>query len=74
MVGKKLDQKEFTEAFQKLFEPDARFVFFGAGEIGMRAVLRMDYLGLKHKILCFSDNDDKKAGGGYRGYSHCFEA
>lgn len=62
MLECKLGKEEFTKEFRKLFEENRKIVLFGAGEIGMRGVLRLDYLGLKDKIVCFGDNNASKWG------------
>ncbi|SDB60287.1 radical SAM protein [Butyrivibrio sp. INlla16] len=61
MVETKLTKDEFTKEFNKLFE-NKPIVIFGGGEIGRRAVLRMEYLGIKDKIVCIGDNNPDKAG------------
>ncbi|MEG0961766.1 MAG: radical SAM protein [Lachnospiraceae bacterium] len=58
----KLTKEEFTQQFNLLNCKDRPLVIFGAGEIGMRAILRMDYLGWKENIACMGDNNKEKAG------------
>ena len=61
MAEHKLTKEEFTREFNKLFE-NRPLVLFGAGEIGQRAILRMEYLGIKDRVVCLGDNDVKKYG------------
>ena len=62
MIEQKLTKEQFTNEFNKLFNADKPIVIFGAEEIGKRAVLRMEYLGLKKSIVCIGDNDKEKVG------------
>lgn len=62
MIAEKLSKDQFSEEFNKLHDTDRQIVIFGAGEIGKRAVLRMEYLGLKSRIVCVGDNNPNKIG------------
>lgn len=62
MIEKKFNEEEFTKEFAKLFCEDKPIIIFGAGEIGRRAVLRMEYLGIKKNICCIGDNSEDKMG------------
>lgn len=62
MIQEKLSKEQFTEEFNKLYQGERPIVIFGAGEIGKRAVLRMEYLGLKNNIACLGDNNPDKGG------------
>ncbi len=62
MIEEKLSKEQFTVEFNKLYDMNKPVVIFGAGEIGKRAVLRMEYLGLKKHIACLGDNNPKKIG------------
>lgn len=61
MIERKLTKEEFEMEFNKLYE-DRPIVIFGGGEVGHRAILRMEYLGLKDRIVCIGDNDPNKSG------------
>lgn len=61
MIEKKLTKEQFEKEFNKLFE-NKPIIIFGAGEIGKRAVLRMEYLGVKKNIACLADNNSDKIG------------
>lgn len=62
MIEKKLSKEQFIEEFEKLYHTERPIVIFGAGEIGKRAILRMEYLGLKKQIVCLGDNSQDKIG------------
>lgn len=62
MIERKLTKEEFQEQLKILLDEDRKIILFGAGEIGKRAALRMDYLNIKNKLLCFADNNEQKAG------------
>lgn len=62
MIEQKLTKEQFTNEFNKLFNTDKPIVLFGGGEIGKRAILRMEYLGLKKNIVCVGDNAKEKIG------------
>lgn len=62
MIEKKLSKAEFESEFEKLFRTDKPIIIFGAGEIGRRAIMRMEYLGLKQNIACLGDNNIDKIG------------
>ena len=62
MIEQKLTKEQFVNEFDKLFKTDKPIVIFGGGEIGKRAILRMEYLGLKKSIACVGDNSKEKVG------------
>jgi organic radical activating enzyme len=53
---------DFTKLAESLYNSDKPLVIWGGGELGRRAVLRMDFLGLKEKIVCVGDSNPQKAG------------
>lgn len=62
MIEEKLTKEEFQKQLGTLLNDDISIILFGAGEIGKRAALRMDYLNIKNKLVCFADNNAEKIG------------
>lgn len=62
MIERRLTKEEFETGFNIICKENRKIILFGAGEIGKRAILRMDYLGLKENILCIADNNQDKIG------------
>lgn len=56
---------------ESLLEADGKLIIFGAGVYGQRVLRYLEVNGVKNRVICFCDSDEKLEGKKFEGIQVC---